>query len=93
VFGSRPVGATVEQSLMLRSRDGRAFAVGEITSSLEGLRVVVVPSPTGGRAYQATYAIDKPGRLFGEVRFTVRPTDRAEFKVRVPVYGYGLSPS
>jgi hypothetical protein len=94
LFGSRPVGTTVEQTFMLRARDGRVFTVGEISSSLGGLRVEEVPSPaTGGRAYRATYVIDKPGRLFGEIHLTARPTDRAEFKMRVPVYCYGLSPS
>jgi hypothetical protein len=94
VFGSRPVGATVEQTFTLRARDCCAFAIGEIASTLDGLRIVEVPAPVaGGHAFRATYVVGKPGRLVGEVGLTIRMADRAEFKVRVPVHCYGLPPS
>jgi hypothetical protein len=91
VFGARSVGATVEENVVFRSRQGQAITVTKVAAQGEGLTVAALPPDEfNGPRFRVTQRISFPGLRQGVIRFTIRGAEAHEWQVEGAVSYLGM---
>lgn len=93
VFGARPTGETCEETLLLRSRSGKAFTVRSVQSDPEGLVAQDMGRVADGKLFRLSQRISELGHRQGMVRFSITGEDGANLtEITVSVAYHGMAP-
>ena len=88
VFGIRPAGSVVEETLCLRNRRPGSFVVAKVDVDNPAVRVEAQAGPVGEVLYRIRWKLGDPGEKKATLSFLVRDGELKEHRVSFAARGY-----
>ena len=90
LFGACPVGKSIGETVVLRSRAGTTFTVDRVEFDPASSSVESVKAEPSVKEYRLTRRVLKEGDQSGTVRFHVRPKDASPYEIPIQVNCLGI---